>query len=102
MVSIPARSMTRADSSISSSGSIVSCMTPMRSGGGTDGSSQLRTAGSDGEGRADFGQTRRTQFRDSLDKERSWNHGDVVETKHAILGHSVFSPKGNLRRYVAN
>ncbi len=31
-VSIPASSITRADSSISSSGSIVSCMTPMRNG----------------------------------------------------------------------
>src|SRR4029453_7891630 len=30
---MPARSMTRADSSISSSGSIVSCITPMRNGG---------------------------------------------------------------------
>ncbi len=35
IVSIPASSMTRADASISSSGSIVSCMTPMRNGGGT-------------------------------------------------------------------
>src|SRR6266566_8565353 len=34
IVSIPARSMTRADSSISSSGSMVSCITPMRNGGG--------------------------------------------------------------------
>ena len=33
IVSIPASSMTRADSSISSSGSIVSCMTPIRNGG---------------------------------------------------------------------
>src|SRR3989440_10934633 len=33
IVSMPARSMTRADSSISSSGSIVSCITPMRNGG---------------------------------------------------------------------
>src|SRR6266566_1096982 len=33
-VSIPARSMTRADSSISSSGSMVNCITPMRNGGG--------------------------------------------------------------------
>ena len=33
IVSIPALSMTRADSSISSSGSIVSCMTPIRNGG---------------------------------------------------------------------
>ena len=32
-VSIPASSITRADSSISSSGSIVSCMTPIRNGG---------------------------------------------------------------------
>ena len=31
-VSIPASSITRADSSISSSGSIVSCMTPIRNG----------------------------------------------------------------------
>jgi hypothetical protein len=31
-VSIPASSMTRADSSISSSGSMVSCITPMRNG----------------------------------------------------------------------
>jgi hypothetical protein len=30
--------MTRADSSISSSGSMVSCMTPIRKGGGTGGS----------------------------------------------------------------
>ena len=35
IVSIPASSMTRADASISSSGSIVSCMTPIRKGGGT-------------------------------------------------------------------
>src|SRR5262245_25994387 len=33
IVSIPASSMTRADASISSSGSIVSCMTPIRNGG---------------------------------------------------------------------
>ena len=32
IVSMPARSIARADSSISSSGSIVSCMTPMRKG----------------------------------------------------------------------
>ena len=32
IVSMPARSMTRADSSISSSGSIVSCITPTRNG----------------------------------------------------------------------
>jgi hypothetical protein len=35
--------MTRADSIISSSGSIVSCITPMRNGGGTEGSSQAAT-----------------------------------------------------------
>ncbi len=34
-VSIPASSITRADSSISSSGSIVSCITPMRNGTAT-------------------------------------------------------------------
>src|SRR5919197_4666989 len=34
IVSIPASSMTRADASISSSGSIVSCITPMRNGTG--------------------------------------------------------------------
>jgi hypothetical protein len=34
-VSMPASSSARALASISSSGSIVSCMTPMRSGGGT-------------------------------------------------------------------
>src|SRR5688572_17784392 len=39
IVSMPARSMTRADSSISSSGSIVSCMTPTRKGGGIRGAS---------------------------------------------------------------
>jgi hypothetical protein len=33
IVSIPASSMTRAEASISSSGSIVSCMTPIRKGG---------------------------------------------------------------------
>ena len=33
IVSIPASSIARAEASISSSGSIVSCMTPMRSGG---------------------------------------------------------------------
>ena len=32
IVSIPASSITRADASISSSGSIVSCMTPIRNG----------------------------------------------------------------------
>src|SRR2546425_4785341 len=37
---MPTRSMTRADSIISSSGSIVSCITPIRKGGGTDGSFQ--------------------------------------------------------------
>ena len=35
IVSIPASSIARADASISSSGSIVSCMTPMRRGGAT-------------------------------------------------------------------
>ena len=35
IVSMPAVSMTRADSSISSSGSMVSCITPMRNGGDT-------------------------------------------------------------------
>jgi hypothetical protein len=40
IVSIPTSSMTRADASISSSGSIVSCITPMRNGG-TRQSSQL-------------------------------------------------------------
>ncbi len=33
IVSIPASSIARADASISSSGSIVSCMTPIRNGG---------------------------------------------------------------------
>ena len=33
IVSMPARSIVRADSSISSSGSIVSCITPIRKGG---------------------------------------------------------------------
>ena len=35
IVSIPASSIARAEASISSSGSIVSCMTPIRSGGAT-------------------------------------------------------------------
>ncbi len=35
IVSIPASSIARADASISSSGSIVNCMTPMRNGGVT-------------------------------------------------------------------
>ena len=37
IVSIPASSIARAEASISSSGSIVSCMTPMRSGGAISG-----------------------------------------------------------------
>src|SRR5215204_5851215 len=37
IVSIPDRSITRADSSIVSSGSMVSCITPIRNGGGTRG-----------------------------------------------------------------
>jgi hypothetical protein len=36
IVSSPARSITRAVSTISSSGSIVSCITPIRNGGATD------------------------------------------------------------------
>src|SRR5437764_9232874 len=35
IVSIPASSIARAEASISSSGSMVSCMTPIRNGGGT-------------------------------------------------------------------
>ena len=41
IVSSPASSITRAEASISSSGSIVSCMTPIRKAG-TEGSSQSR------------------------------------------------------------
>src|SRR5436309_5892131 len=41
---MPTRSMTRADSIISSSGSIVSCITPIRNGGGIERSSQRGVA----------------------------------------------------------
>src|SRR6188474_1638330 len=43
---MPASSMTRADASISSSGSIVSCITPMRNGTVTTGSALLLGGGS--------------------------------------------------------
>src|SRR5512132_1308630 len=54
IVSIPASSITRADWSISSSGSIVSCMTPMRKAGTRESSQSSRRRGTTAEGPQPF------------------------------------------------
>src|SRR5256885_16181482 len=93
---MPARSIARADASISSSGSIVSCITPIRSAGGTDG---LRAARRDRQRRACFGEPLRAQSRDAIDEEPLRNDRHVVEAKNTLLRHPVLATESNLGRY---
>src|SRR5438067_2106394 len=102
IVSKPCSSSARAVASISPTGSIVSCITPMRNAGATKRSSQLRAAGRDGERGADLSQTIGTQSCDAICEEASRHGRNIVEAQDAIARHPVDAPETYLGGNAAN
>src|SRR6266568_6309854 len=101
MVSKPARSSARAVATISSTGSMVSCMTPTRNGGDIHLilSDALRprgglgAAGGDAKGLADLVHPVAAQRADHLGEERLRHERRTVQREDALRRHSVCRTK---------
>src|SRR6266511_3881247 len=96
---MPARSMTRADSSISSRGYIVSCMTPTRNGGGippifSDASAAGRVSKRD----ARLGESVEPESADALGEETLGESSHIVEAEDTWFWHAVLLAEGDFRR----